>query len=487
MLKQILICAFLGMYVTTFAQNEGDVRRYSSQNVFGTARYTGMGGAMGALGGDMSALHINPAGIGLYRFGEISFTPAIEINDLDLALNGDFGSASLSKLVINNAGFVLSNEVQHPYWRSINFGVTFNRINTFNDELFIETTNDVSQSLIQDFVLEANGRIPDNLSPFGALLAWEAFVIDTISATEYTGRANTGEVQQRQTAERSGRQTETALSFGANYNDILYLGASIGIQSVLYRLDVRTLETPLDVVNTDLANYDFIESLEIEGLGLNAKFGAIVRAGRFLRIGASIHTPTTFSFTDAFRNQLNSRLRAVGDFPAESIETDSGQGLFDYRVRTPWRYMLSLASVIGKKGILSVQYEYANLANGELRNSNFATNGADFSFANEVVRTEFTGQHTFRAGGEYRFAESFYFRGGFVYQTNPIPANEAFSRNLDRVQYSGGIGLRKKTFNIDLAYSLATVDEAYKANNSGNVGVITSTFNTIALTLGLRL
>ena len=488
MFRILLSFAFFGMYAVSFAQNEGDVRRYSTQNVFGTARYTGLGGAMGALGGDMSALHINPAGIGLFRFGEISFTPAIEINELDFTLNGQSaGSAGLSGLVINNAGFVLANEVQHPYWRSLNFGVSFNRINTFNDELSFETVNDISQSLIQDFVNEANGLAPDDLSSFGAGLAFDAFVIDPVSDTEYTGRANTGDVRQTQKVERSGRQTETALSIGANYNDVFYLGASIGIQSIRFRLDAITVETPLDATNTDLINYDFVENLEIEGLGLNAKIGAIVRAGKHLRIGASIQTPTGFSFTDVFGNSITSRFRETPVDPAGTIEAESIPGIFDYRIRTPWRYMLSVASILGKKGLISIQYEYANLRNGELRNARAAGNAADFNLANQIVQNEFRGQHTLRAGGEFRFAEILYLRGGFIYQTNPIPANEVFSNDLERIQYSGGIGLRKKAFNIDLAYSLATFDEAYRPNSTSDAGIISNKFSTIALTVGFRL
>src|SRR5690606_6949685 len=94
------VCILLGLGVT--AQNEADVLRYSSQYVLGTARFSGLGGAMGALGGDMSATHINPAGIGLYRFGEISFTPSMEFNMIESETNGLTSSADQNKLAINN-------------------------------------------------------------------------------------------------------------------------------------------------------------------------------------------------------------------------------------------------------------------------------------------------------------------------------------------------------------------------------------------------
>ena len=46
----------------------------NSQDVIGTARYVGMGGAMGALGADLGVMGWNPAGIGLYRKSDVGLT-----------------------------------------------------------------------------------------------------------------------------------------------------------------------------------------------------------------------------------------------------------------------------------------------------------------------------------------------------------------------------------------------------------------------------
>src|SRR5690554_4155795 len=262
----------LGVVVT--AQNEADVLRYSSNYGLGTARYSGLGGAMGALGGDMSSIHINPAGIALYRFGDISFTPALEINNLESDLLGRKYNDTKTILAINNAGFVLTGETNNPYWKAINFGVSYNRLNTFNDKLTIQGTHPISKSLMQDFADEAFGYAPGDLSEFSSGLAWQGYVIDQIDSIQhiYSGRSFQGEMEQIQTAESSGRLSETALSFGANYNDILYLGASFNFQSPYYKSITQTTEMPTDVV-TDLANYTYTENLETTGLGFNFKMG----------------------------------------------------------------------------------------------------------------------------------------------------------------------------------------------------------------------
>ena len=57
-----------------YAQNEMDAYRFSKNDLTGTARSVAMGGAFGALGGDISGIAINPAGIGVYQKSEIVTT-----------------------------------------------------------------------------------------------------------------------------------------------------------------------------------------------------------------------------------------------------------------------------------------------------------------------------------------------------------------------------------------------------------------------------
>lgn len=56
------------------AQGVLDAYKFSQSDLNGTARYLGMGGAFGALGGDISVLSNNPAGLGIYRSSEVVTT-----------------------------------------------------------------------------------------------------------------------------------------------------------------------------------------------------------------------------------------------------------------------------------------------------------------------------------------------------------------------------------------------------------------------------
>ncbi|MEP5428457.1 MAG: UPF0164 family protein, partial [Flavobacteriaceae bacterium] len=64
----VLSCVFLS------AQNINDVLRYSSENIQGTARFQAMGGAFGALGGDLSSLNVNPAGSAVFNYSQFTIS-----------------------------------------------------------------------------------------------------------------------------------------------------------------------------------------------------------------------------------------------------------------------------------------------------------------------------------------------------------------------------------------------------------------------------
>ncbi len=480
-LSSVLI--LLGVAVT--AQNEADVLRYSSQYGLGTARFNALGGAMGALGGDMSATHINPASIGLYRFGDISFTPSLEFNSIESELNGMSTIGNKTALAINNVGFVLANETNDPYWKSVNFGVSYNRLNTFNDELIVRSTNPFDASMAQDFANSANGSAPGDLSEFGAGLAWQRFVIDETDTINhlYDSRAFQGDIDQVQTAERSGRLSETSLNFGANYNDMFYIGASLNFQSPYYKSKTETTETPQDLVGTDLVSYRYTESLETSGLGFNFKLGGIVKAGKYLRFGASMQTPTTFTLTDNYRTKLESELRD----PSETTSQQSSLSVFEYRIRTPWRFMGSMAGLIGKKAIISFQYEFSDFSAGKLKNAKAYGIDADFTNTNDNIETLFDISNIYRVGAEYRFTPKFYGRAGFAYFSNPNKANESEGVDLNRYQYAGGLGYREAAWSVDLTYQLAQFQEIYKTHNSADIATLSNNLSSVMVTVGIRL
>src|SRR5699024_12825573 len=64
-----LVCAF-----TMKGQQISDALRYSTEDHLGTARYTALSGSMGALGGDLSAMEVNPAGGAVFSNSYATFS-----------------------------------------------------------------------------------------------------------------------------------------------------------------------------------------------------------------------------------------------------------------------------------------------------------------------------------------------------------------------------------------------------------------------------
>ena len=70
----IILFLLLGTVYSIFGQNITDALNYSSDSYQGTARFTSMSGAFGALGGDLSAIAVNPAGSAIFNNGHFSIS-----------------------------------------------------------------------------------------------------------------------------------------------------------------------------------------------------------------------------------------------------------------------------------------------------------------------------------------------------------------------------------------------------------------------------
>lgn len=471
------------------AQNEADVQRYTNNLPPGTARFAAMGGAFTALGGDMSSMHINPAGVAVFRFSELSFTPSIESTTVKTSLFGNASSGFNSGFAVGNAGFVMVSETKDPYWRSVNVGFSINRVNTFNDELVTEGVVPLANSLMESFVLEANGFFDDELSAFGSGLAFDAFVIDPVDPNnpdniEYIGRVTSGEMNQRQVTRRSGRMNDFAITMGGNYDDKLFIGGALGFVSSYYEMRSQITESPTLPQSTDLVQYRFGEDLVVEGFGVNFRAGFIYRTESGFRIGGSVQTPTSLRLQDVYRVTMNSTLRE----PSADISLRSPDDFLEYRVRTPWRWTVGIAGVVQSKAILTAQYEYVDFRGGEMRPANNRLQSNPWSGVNDIVRQEFRAQHVVRGGIEFRLNKSFSARGGVALFPNVIPRNKLLvDGSADRLQLGGGFGYRKAAWNADISYTHARFNEPYRVSSTGPVQQLNNTFGVVSLTVGFRL
>ena len=183
MINRFLGIAIAISTITANAQNEIDALRYSTQNLSGTARYSAMGGAFGSLGGEFSSLSSNPAGIGMYQFSELTFTPSLNLNATKSYYNGNNLSAYKSELSIANLGLVFTIAQNNSDWKRINLGIGWNQLANYNNTLEIEGIN--TQSSIVDRIVElTNGTLTSELTNgegnYYSQMAWNTYLIDPL-------------------------------------------------------------------------------------------------------------------------------------------------------------------------------------------------------------------------------------------------------------------------------------------------------------------
>lgn len=110
-----------------------DAYRLSQTDLNGTARYLGMSGAFGALGGDISSMSTNPAGLGIYRSSEVVTTISLSTSKANTNWNGFKADASKTKFNFDNIAYVgyfpTGNDEGLVGW---NLGISYNRVKSFN-------------------------------------------------------------------------------------------------------------------------------------------------------------------------------------------------------------------------------------------------------------------------------------------------------------------------------------------------------------------
>lgn len=449
MKRLYILTALILTGMTVTAQSANEVLLFSRQAPFGTARSAAMGGAFGALGGDLSSLNTNPAGIGVFRKSEVSFTPSLTFS------NTESGSRDANKnsFQAGNAGFVVSLYSPSFDWKSFNFGVTYTNMNNFNRKTN-QFVGNSANSMTDAFAAMSQGISPDQLDVFSTALAYESFLTYANDLNQYSSVLVTDgtleRVNQYKTINEDGYQGEYAFSFGTNYKDKLYLGMTVGLQSAYYKLHSRYTEIAEENAPSLLDFYDFDEYRKISGVGVNLKFGAIYRPIPELRIGAAIHTPTWYNMDYTAENLMYSQFTTETD-PSigreyQSYDYTSGSYSYSYNMKTPWRAILSVATVLKQKAIISLDYEYTDNTSAKLNTDDAYSS---YDGVNSDIKSLFRTSHSLRAGAEYRFNSIFSLRAGYAYWNSPYK----YAKEADKINtITAGFGLNFGQFYCDAAY-----------------------------------
>lgn len=473
----IIICSvFIAQF--TFGQTSTDYLRYSKNYFGGSARSLGMGGAFGAVGADISNMSTNPAGLGLYKKSDILFSPSLFFASTESDYQGVSMHDSKSNFNLGSYGAVFTTKTNSTNWNYFQFGIGVNRINNFNNRVFIQGSNNTT-SLISDYQDQAYNTMPDDLDPFSTNLAWFTYLLaDTVRVAgnnlAYTSYLNEGGTLQQKDIRTWGSTNEMSLSFSGSFQDKFYIGASIGFPFVRYFENSTYTETDdADTIPT-FQSFELFQELSTRGTGVNFKFGVLARPVGWARFGFAFHTPTYLNLTDEYYTSIT----AYSDSDPTATYS-SPNGIFDYKVVTPMKFMGNLAFTLKKMMIISAEIEYLDYSEGEIR-----SNTANFGSVNNDIRNGYTSALNIRSGLEFNF-EPMLFRLGAGWYGSPYAKdlNDGSALNA-----SAGIGFRQEGYYLDLAYVYSRMLEDYYLYNSAIVPAasILSKQNSIVMTLGAK-
>ncbi len=453
------------------AQNINEALRYSSENLQGTARFQSMGGAFGALGGDLSSLNINPAGSAVFNNSLLTISGTSYDTSNDANYFGSRTSINTDNLDLNQIGgaFVFRNTDSNSDWQKFTLAFNYDIVNNFDNE-YVATGNS-NQGIDNYFLNNAQGI------PFGSILVQEgefieeayldiganqgfreqqAFLgyyggildpaVDADDNTDYISNTTYSSVNQDFLRRTSGYNSKFTVNMASQYKEDFYVGASLNFHNVLYTKYDQFTESGYDPTS-EIQNTTFDSFLRTEGSGFSFNLGAIAKLNDFIRVGGSYQSPTWYRLNDDFSQRINSDL---ADEDINFIDFNIVNLFETYRVKTPSKLTGSVAMVFAKNGLLSFDYGYQDLSNTELRPSN----DPSFQTVNNQISNDLGAVSTYRLGGEYRINQ-ISLRAGYRYEQSPY-ANGNTIGDLNAI--SGGIGYNFGGSRLDFALSRSEQD-----------------------------
>lgn len=459
-MKKIIVLTIVLLFQFSFSQDVFDGMRFANHQQFGTARFTALGGAMGALGGDFSAMNVNPAGSAI--FNENQFSGTFNIANYKNKSNyfGSLNTTTDTNLDISQAGVVwVFTENKKADWDKITFGINYEKTNNFTSDNVTAGFNP-NNSIANYFLSYANG-VPindivnndfENLS-YGkqqVFLGYEGYIISNQigSTTQYKSDiSGNGNFYQRNAVQSLGYSSKVNFNLGSSYKNRYFFGVNLNAhftdftRSATFTEDYRS--SPGHLTNTGVQSIRFSNDLYTYGTGFSAQFGAIAKITDSFRAGLTYESPTWFRLNDESQQTLNITCSDCGTKPNTFFADPNLKVIYPtYRLRTPSKTTASLAYIIGKKGLLSLDYALKNYSG-----TKFGPSG-DYSNVNNEMNATFSEKASeIRLGGEYRIKQ-ISLRAGYRYEQSPYVSQKTIG---DLTAISGGLGYDFGNFKMDFA------------------------------------
>lgn len=434
MKKILLLAASILLAASLSAQTMTDALRLSQTGLNGTSNYISRAGAIGALGGDLTAASYNPAGLGIYTSSEFSLSSGLNWSFTDANANGFITSDNRANFNFGHIGALFFFKPSKGDIKGFQFTFGLNRLKSYGNRTIFQRDG-LDDSFISNIIAE-------EMSDAYMYDFYESYVVDyDTSINRYTSVfQSTGKKNQIRSFTESGSLNEMVFSLSANVRNLLYLGATIGIPMANYHSNGSFME---ELAYAPGVSYTYNEEKDIVATGVNLKIGAIFRPVNWVRIGAAIHTPTYYVIEDNLFSEVIYTKRSGADWDP-----------ITYDLQSPFRFLGSLAFVLGDNkskmgGTISADYEFADYSDMKYRLK------GDIKAENEInniIKTYYLPTNTVRIGGELKFG-TIALRAGYCVMDNPYDKdiNDAGAQSI-----TAGIGYKNKNFFMDFAYAYTT-------------------------------
>jgi len=465
-MKRYLFLILAGLsYSAAQSQGVDDALRYAQENINGTARFRAMSGAFGAIGGDLSALTVNPAGSAIFANSQVGVSLSNYNTKNESNYFGTNTSESNVSFDLNQAGvvFILNNPRENTGWKKLALSVNYDNTNSF-DNVFYAAGRNTNNSIANYFLSYAN-QLGLSANDYGnayfadltlrerqAYMGYNAYIIDPVAGnvnnTNFISNVPAGTYAQDNYVETTGYNGKLSVNAASAYNDRFYFGINLNAYFNDYTKSSSFYEENNNEPLTgrpSVRDVTFNNYTHTYGNGFSFQLGAIAKITQSFRAGLAYESPTWYELNDEVWQIVYSHGLNYGN-GTNSAQTDSNVLILyePYNLRTPGKFTGSLGYVFGKVAVISADYSIKDYSN-----TRYSSDDSYFRPVNNAMSNNLDMAAELRIGAEVR-AKQWSFRGGFRYEESPYKNGTTVG---DLTSFSAGFGYQFSRTRLDFSYT----------------------------------
>lgn len=464
MRKIFLSILGLGFLITNAQQlRQEDGLRYAIQDLTGTARYRAMSGAFGALGGDLSALNVNPAGSVFFNNNFASVTGSSFNTKNSATYFGSKNDDSNNSLSLNQIGavFVFKDKSGNSDWKKISLALNYENTNDYRNSIFISGTNP-SNTIGNYFLNFAQGIPVSDLSNLyyedfdfvgqQAYLGYQTYLFDhnDSNPNTYTSNVPSGQFYQKNSIITTGNNSKVTGNFATSYKDKIFFGGNLNAHFTDYIRTTNLYESNNNNPSLGVQSIAFDNKVYTYGTGFSFNLGAIAKITESFRVGAAYESPTWYRLNDELTQSIDSYSTDGTNNYHDYLYPNTTNIYPTYKLQTPGKLTASAAYIFGNSGLLSL-----DVSRKDYNQTKFGPKKEQlYQDLNIGIGNSLTDALEFRLGGELKHKQ-WSFRGGYRYEQSPYANGVTMG---DLTGYSGGLGYNFGKNRLDLAYAYAQRD-----------------------------